>query len=210
MMLSDSGLLRSAAACDHCKTGPAACRAEQECQAAVLTDDGTTNQYVFARSTSTATLVSAEKECFLEVRALAIGGGGQGSSAFYYGGGGSGYAEYGVLQLRANETLNLVVGQTKQTSSVEKDGQVLLVAAAGQDSDGYNGGDGYSGGGASGGSSGFPGDGGWDGSDGEDSDSAKGGKGSGLDVGALNMTRFVLTPGKAGHWNTGSGGGGGE
>ena len=208
-MLSNSGLLRSATTCEHCKTGPASCRAEQECQAAVLTDDdGTTNQYVFARSSSTASLVSAEKECFLEVRALAIGGGGSG----YLGGGGSGYAEFGVLQLRANETLDLVVGQGGETSSVEKDGQVLLIAAAGQNNDNYNGGDGYSGGGAGTGGSGGEGkDGGSDGSDGVDySSSYKGGKGSGLDVGALNMTRFVLTPGKAGtnHGNVGGGGGG--
>jgi len=209
IMLSDSGLLRSATACENCRTGPAACRAEEPCQAAVLTDDGTTNQYVFARSSSTATLVSAEKECFLEVRALAIGGGGH--SGGYGGGGGSGYAEYGVIQLQANETLDLVVGEGRETSSVEKDGQVLLMAAAGQDNDGYNGGDGYSGGGATSGSS-IPGrDGGSDGSDGEDYDSSKrGGKGSGLDVGALNMTRFVLTPGKAGtHYSGGGYGGGG-
>ena len=109
------------------------------------------------------------------------------------------YAEYGHLQLRANETLDLVVGEGKQTSSVEKDGQVLLMAAAGQDYDGHNGGDGYSGGGAGSGSFDQGRNGGSDGSDGEDYDSShKGGKGSGLDVGALNMTRFVLTPGKAG------------
>ena len=36
MMLSKSGLLRSATKCEHCKTGPAACQAEQKCQAAVL------------------------------------------------------------------------------------------------------------------------------------------------------------------------------
>merc|ERR1711970_1643351 len=119
--------------------------------------------YVFARSTSTATLVSAEKQCFLEVKVLAIGGGGQGITGGYRGGGGSGYAEYGVLRLHANETLNLVVGEGKQTSSVEKDGQVLLMAAAGQNGDGYNGGDGYSGGGAGSSSSSYQGrDGGWD------------------------------------------------
>ena len=39
---------------------------------------------------------------------------------------------------------------------------------------------------------------GQDGSDGEDSDSYMGGKGSGLDIGTLNITRFILSPGKAG------------
>ena len=41
-------------------------------------------------------------------------------------------------------------------------------------------------------------DGGSNGSDGEDSDSYMGGKGSGLDIGTLNITRFILSPGKAG------------
>merc|ERR1712037_634904 len=97
---------------------------------------------------------------------------------------------------------------SKETSSVEKDGKVLLIAAPGQDDDGYNGGDGYSGGGA--GYSQHGQDGGSDGSDGGDYSSNTGGKGSGLDVGTLNITRFVLTPGKAGtHYNGGYGGGGG-
>ena len=36
-------------------------------------------------------------------------------------------------------------------------------------------------------------DGGSNGSDGEDSDSFMGGKGSGLDIGTLNITRFILS-----------------
>ena len=36
-------------------------------------------------------------------------------------------------------------------------------------------------------------DGGSNGSDGEDSDSYMGGKGSGLDIGTLNITRFILS-----------------
>ena len=209
LLLSGSGLEKSATKCEHCKTGPATCRSGQKCQAAFLTD-GNTNQYIFARNTTTASLVSAETDCFLEVRALAIGGGGQGG--MYGGGGGSGYPEFGLLQLRADETLNLVVGGKQETSSVGKDGQVVLIAAAGEDCDGYNGGDGYSGGGAGSGSSGYAGgDGGSDGSDGRPSwtGCCTGGKGSGLDVGALNMTRFTLTPGKGGITFSGYGGGGG-
>merc|ERR1712038_998764 len=135
----------------------------------------------------------------MEVRALAIGGGGRGGgNARIYGGGGSGYPEVGLLQLRANETFNLVVGGAEQTSSVEKEGQVILIAAAGQDNSNGNGGDGYSGGGA-GYSGGYHGqDGGFDGGDGGSYGSNTGGKGSGIDVSLLNMTRFVLTPGKAG------------
>ena len=52
-------------------------------------------------------------------------------------------------------------------------------------------------------------DGGSDGSDGGDYGSAKGGKGSGLDVGTLNMTRFVLAPGKGGIAGSNYHGGGG-
>ena len=205
LLLSSSGLEKSATKCEHCKTGPATCRSGQKCQAAFLTD-GNTYQHVFAKTNTTASLVSAERDCFLDVRALAIGGGGHGGGSGYRGGAGSGYPEFGVLQLRAYETLNLIVGGDKETSSVEKDGKVLLIAAAGQDVDLYNGGDGYSGGGAG---MGGGGDGGSDGSDGGDTSSYTGGKGSGLDVGTLNMTRFVLMPGKAGTHTEGYGGGGG-
>ena len=53
-------------------------------------------------------------------------------------------------------------------------------------------------------------DGGSHGSDGEDSDSYMGGKGSGLDIGTLNITRFILSPGKAGtQYNSYGGGCGG-
>ena len=88
-----------------------------------------------------------------------------------------------------------------------------MIVEAGPGHDGYYnntncGGDGYSGGG--GGCChpfGYPG--GSDGSDGGDFSSNTGGKGSGLDLGALNMTRFVLTPGKGGTHYSGSFGGGG-
>merc|ERR1712037_196365 len=174
LLLSSTGFEKSATKCEHCKTGPATCRSGQKCQAAFLTD-GNTNNFVFAQENTTATLVSAEKDCFLDVRALAIGGGGKAG----YGGGGSGYPEFGLFQLRALETLNLIVGGAQETSSVEKDGQVLLIAAAGQDADAYNGGDGYSGGGAGTSVSGHAGgDGGSDGSDGGDYNSYTGGKGS--------------------------------
>jgi len=207
LLLSSSGFEKSATKCEHCKTGPATCRYGQKCQAAFLLSDGNTYQHVFAQANTTASLVSAERDCFLEVRALAIGGGGYGGS---YGGGGSGYPEFGLIQLQANETLDLIVGGSQETSSVEKAGQVLLIAAAGQDNDGNNGGDGYSGGGA-GYYTNHGQDGGSDGSDGGDYSSNTGGKGSGLDVGTLNMTRFVLTPGKAGtafSYDFGGGGGG--
>merc|ERR1712012_702270 len=146
LLLKDAGYDKAITKCKHCKTGPATCQSGQKCQAAFLTDGTTEGLVVFAKASSSANLVSAERDCYMEVRALAFGGGG--SSSKSYGGAGSGYPEVGLLQLRANETLNLVVGEARQTSSVERDGQVILSAAAGQDNSGYDGGDGYSGGGA--------------------------------------------------------------
>ena len=98
------------------------------------------------------------------------------------------------------------------SAMIEKDGVELLIGATGQNSNDAKGGDGYSGGGA-----GFDAkwksntgkDGGSDGSDGYSSGGILGGKGSGLDLTTLNMTRFVLTPGKAGTGVNNFGGGGG-
>merc|ERR1712012_5653 len=208
LLLKDAGYDKAITKCNHCKTGSATCQSGQKCQAAFLTDGTAEGLVVFAKADSSANLVSAERDCYMEVRALAIGGGGGGVS--YHGGGGSGSPEVGLLQLRANETLDLIVGRATHTSSVEKDGQVILSAAAGQDYSGYNGGDGYSGGGAAYGSNMPHGqDGGFDGGDGGSYSSHTGGKGSGIVVSSLNMTRFVLTPGKAGLGHGSSGGGGG-
>merc|ERR1712107_571400 len=191
VLLSNSGMQQTALACDHCVTGPARCQAAQKCQAAVLTD-GETNQYVFTKSTSTATLVSKEKDCFLDARAVVIGSGGaytSGSAA----GGGSGYVEFGTLKLKVNETLNLEVGSEGEISSLERDGQVLLLASAGHDSvSNGDGGDGFSGGGVR------TTAGGEDGSDGGSYSSYTGGRGSGQDIESLNMTKFTLSPGKGG------------
>ena len=211
MMLSSSGLLKSASKCANCKTGLATCQSgPRTCEVAVLTDDAasTLPLPLLARSTTTATLVSAEKDCFLDVRALAIGGGGQGGSSTYRGGGGSGYPEVGVVQLRVNETLNLVVGGDKEASMVGKNDQVLFIASAGQSTNDYTGGNGYSGGGAMGEYGGSDGSDGGDHTDGH-GDLQRGGKGSGLDLRTLNMTKFALTPGKAGREQNGHGGGGG-
>ena len=203
--------MKTATECDHCKTGPATCQAEQKCQAAVLTDEQyRALQYVFADGyDTTAYLVTSEKDCSLEVRALAIGGGGEGGPRYQYlGGGGSGYPEFATLELRSNESLDLKVGGSRMTSSIERGGEVLLIAAPGQSNDGFNGGNGYSGGGAGTASENIVGqDGGFDGGDGEDYNSYEGGKGSGLDVQTINMTRFVLTPGKGGKSSDGYGGG---
>merc|ERR1712038_1282975 len=104
MLLSSSGLLKSASKCENCKTGLATCQSgPRTCEVAVLTENTTPLPIpLLARSTTAATLVSAEKDCFLDVRALAIGGGGGGGSSTYRGGGGSGYPEFGVVHLQVD------------------------------------------------------------------------------------------------------------
>ena len=191
--------------CEHCATGPAFCYTGQKCQTYILTD-GDTNQYVFATSSRNATLIAKEKDCYVEVRALAVGGGGRGPTG-YGGGAGSGHVNITSLVLNAGNILELAVGAQGETSSVQMAGQMVLLAAAGQNYDRNNGGDGYSGGGGyDGGVHG--GDGGQDGLDGEDTSSGKGGHGSGLNIGELNMTRFMLIPGKGGVGSSTYGGGG--
>ena len=61
LLLKNAGFEKGITKCEHCKTGPASCRSGQKCQAAFLTD-GTSNGFVFAKSDSTATLTSAEKD----------------------------------------------------------------------------------------------------------------------------------------------------
>merc|ERR1712179_475999 len=128
-------------------------------------------------------------------------------------GGGSGHLEFALFQMRPNETLSLTLEGPGKETRIEKDGVKLLVAAPGQSSNAINAGHGYSGGGVgvldrlSSDNTGS--DGGSDGSDGHSSGGIRGGKGSGLDLATLNMTRFVLTPGKAGTGYRTSGGGGG-
>ena len=191
--------------CDNCASGPAYCSTMEKCQISVLTD-GDTNQYVFATSSRNATLIAKEKDCYVEIRALAVGGGGRGPTG-YGGGAGSGQVNITSLVMKAGDVLALTVGAQGEPSSVQKDGEVVLLADAGQNYDRENGGDGYSGGGGYD-ESGVGGAGGQDGSDGEDTPSGKGGHGSGLKLGELNMTRFTLSPGMGGVGTSTYGGGG--
>ena len=191
--------------CEHCATGPSFCYTGQKCQTYILTD-GDTNQYVFATSSRNATLIAKEKDCHMEVRALAVGGGGRGPTG-YGGGAGSGHVNFTSLVLHAGNVLVLAVGAQGESSSVQMDGQMVLVASPGQNYDRNNGGDGYSGGGGYDGGV-YGGDGGRGGLDGEDTSSGKGGHGSGLHIGELNMTRFHLYPGRGGNGSSTYGGGG--
>ena len=209
--INSSGKVRSSAKkCDNCKTGPVACEYNQKCKVALLTSNGApqAQPYVFAVKNRRVTLLTGENNCFRDLRALGIGGGG---SARGSGGGGSGLPVLRRFDLRSNETLTLSVlkgGEVKVT----KGGLDLLVGFKGGNSNGSHG---HGGGGYSGGGAGIKGrseggqDGGSNGSDGLSSGGVAGGRGSGLDLASLNMTRFLLTPGRAGYGIDQYGGGGG-
>jgi len=191
--------------CEHCATGPSFCYTGQKCQTYVLSD-GNTNQHIFATASGNATLIAREKDCYVEVRAIAVGGGGRGPTG-YGGGAGSGHVNITSFVVNAGSILYFAVGAQGDSSMVYCDGVEVLWAAAGGNYDRNNGGDGYSGGGGyDGGVHG--GNGGQDGLDGEDTSSGKGGHGSGLRIGELNMTRFTLSPGKGGVGSSTYGGGG--
>ena len=129
------------------------------------------------------TLVANEKDCYVDLEVIAIGGGGHGARGA---GAGSGYVEAGRIRLLINNpAIEVTVGSSQAPSKVEVGGEVLLEAAPGQTNVTCGtacGADGYSGGGGYGGDRyGWGGGGGSDGSDGKDSSDQKGGKGSGLD-----------------------------
>jgi len=210
VLLSNSGLQKTATQCDFCKTGSSHCKADNECEAGVLADtDGVPfNDFIFAESSFSATLMTAEKDCYREIQALAIGGGGRGSSGSSGGGGGgSGYIEFQTVQIRRNMVVS--VGQAGESSAIEVNNQLVLSAAAGEDWSALRGGAGYSGGGGAGAGAGAGGDGGENGSDGEDGTNGSGGDGSGLDLTTVQLDNFILSPGKAGTTYGSWGGGGG-
>ena len=149
--------------------------------------------------------MASEKDCYVDLTVVAIGGG---AGAGQEGGSGSGYVETATLRMSVNSPLAAItVGQADESSKVEIDGELVLEALPGQSSSYFRGGDGYSGGGAM---SGIVGEtGGSNGSDGGNSTSYPGGKGSGFDLGLLSMKTFILTPGAGGQPRSSYGGGGG-
>jgi len=208
ILLSESGLQKNATQCDHCKTGAAACKYDQECQAAVLVDTNGTvfNDYIFAESSFNATLTSAVKDCYKEFQALAIGAGGGGGGR---GGGGSGYIVVDTLQIRRH--MEVIVGQGGENeyhsggeSMIKIDDQPrpALRGFAGETAN-QRGGQGYSGGGYR------DGNGGEDGGDGESDSNGPGGRGSGIDLSTMQMKSFVLDAARGGKSSGGYGGGGG-
>ena len=154
-------------------------------------------------------LVAAEKDCYVDLNIVAIGGGGRGGGSGY-GGSGSGYVETAIVRMSVNNPEGeITVGQMGESSKVEIAGELVLEALPGEKGTGGGpGGAGYSGGGAScnrcsGGT------GGSGGSDGGNSTNYPGGKGSGLDLNLVDLNNFIFTPGAGGQRYGEYGGGGG-
>ena len=145
-----------------------------------------------------------------------------------YGGGGSGYVSHGILPSAPYMKLEAYAGGSAEDSYIKDLGDcsdfgfcaTLLRGESGGDArnDDFDGAAGYSGGGGYSRCDGGAGSGGSGGSDGESSDPScsypgEGGEGSALNVSAIALQHFVLTPGKGGSGIFGSqaqyGGGGG-
>ena len=134
--------------------------------------NGTVTNAILAEKNLTVTLVANQKDCYVDLDVIAIGGGGNlvsGTGA----GAGSGYVEAGKVRLPINSpVMQITVGPGGSPSKVEVGGEVVLEAAPGKSPILNNefGGDGYCGGGGSGGGSPR---GGTDGGDGEDGSQGK-------------------------------------
>ena len=154
-------------------------------------------------------LVVAEKDCYVDLNIVAVGGGGGRGGSDFFGGSGSGYVETATIRMSVNSPEGeITVGQLDESSKVEIAGEVVFEALPGQGGQLYGpGGDGYSGGGAYGSNGGRMG--GSGGSDGGNSTSSPGGKGSGFDLSLVHLKNFILTAG-AGGQPSGRGGGGGS
>ena len=150
-------------------------------------------------------LVAAEKDCFVNLNIVAIGGGGVGRDS-YGRGRGSGYVEAARVRINSSSPeAEILVGQVGESSKLEIAGELVLEALPGQ----YPGSDGYSGGGGSSHSGQGGGMGGSGGSDGGNDTKWPGGKGSGFDLSLVHLKNFILTPGDGGQSRGYYGGGGG-
>ena len=139
--------------------------------------------------------------------ALAVGGG-------YSRGGGSGFIVWDEITVKGSLLVEVKVGGPGRFTRVSVPlflggfgglgGTTIIQAEAGS----YNG-DGYSGGGGDGVHGGPGGDGGHDGGDGQPGPDDAGGRGSGLKVADIPVTKYVLSPGQGGRGGSHGGGGGG-
>ena len=211
ILLTSTGLDKDLFSCENCASGPGHCRVKETCQVAAFNNERSTfGNGVFAESNLSVTLEAREKDCFVDLDILAIGGGGNYGTGFTTSGAGSGYVKTAKVQVSVNNpALSVTVGSSGSPSKVELGGKVVLEAYSGGSPDFTRGGDGYSGGG---GSDGYAW-GGTDGGNGENGEDTPGGRGSGVDLRKIKMKGFVLTPGEGGRpWSAqgaGYGGGGG-
>ena len=157
---------------------------------------------MFTRTVTSNVNIRAFGDCELTV--VAVGGGGRGDGG--YGGGGSGYVASTSIKIH-NSQLVVKVGGPGETSSLQtSEGEIIITAAPGEDSQANSGGAGYSGIGGGAATNNYSGDGGEDGGDGHDSSNGyNGGAGSGLNISSISLEQFTLTPGAGGV----RGGGGG-
>ena len=194
--------------CEHCSTGLDQCDVGQECKVRYLS----TNIPALVKKSVDISFISGEKDCFIDLKAVAIGSGGGGSYYNDYGygfGGGSGYFKAGSMRLTSTDKIMEIKITKGDQTTVSIRGAVVLKAGAGEGGYHGDGGDGWSGGGGineAGGSAGS------NGTYGTHRSVAKhwgnGGKGSGEDVTKLKMKNFKFTPGKGAEKGWGGGGGG--
>jgi len=141
-----TGLGETVSSCESCHTGPGQCRVNEACQAAVITNNGRATNTIFAEESSTLTLLANEKDCYVDLDVIAIGGGGKGTARGA--GAGSGYVETGSIRLHINNpVMEVTVGTSGIPSKVKVGGDVLLEAAPGETNvtcPGACGADGYS------------------------------------------------------------------
>ena len=194
---------------NSCHTGPGACTRNEteECSFAVWAPH--MEDRVLFTNNEVVTLMTGERNCYKQVKGLAVGGGG--GSVKYKGGGGSGYVNTDNFNVSAHDRISVIIGQgasgnvTATSTRVMVDTQVLLEGPPGVSANrsSFNGADGYSGGG------GLGGNGGEDGGDGKDG-SFIGGKGNNLKLSLVDPDfSFELTPGTGGVGDSSLGGGGG-
>ena len=199
-----SELLEPLQSCQHCSTGFPDCRniTGSICGFAIEGEETVLTSYMFNKTGDTNVNILALGDCELTV--VAVGGGGSGN----YAGGGSGYVTNASLTVLTSELVVRVGGGGDPSSLETSEGQTIITAQPGQDNVNEVGGSGYSGGGGGGSNGSDGGEGGADGGDGDDGDGA-GGTGTGLDISAIKLTSFSLTPGRGGKGKAGGGGGGG-
>jgi len=190
--------------CEHCSTGPDTCEVGEECKVSFLSSIIP----LFVDKSFDINFETGEKDCFIELNAMAVGSGGKGHYSDYnkHHGGGSGYFKFGPVRLTSKDkVLKIKLEQGGPTTISIGEVEVLKAKEGGPayglrecmikyDHDGC--GNGYSGGAGANGYGGFAGG---------DGTGEHAGKGSGEDVTKIKMKNFSF---KSGRLYGGHGGGG--